>query len=824
MTVQSGGTLTHSSNSTSKVSVADIAVTTLDVQSGGAVNVNGKGFESGNGPGYDPASEGYGAGGAGYGGMGGEGQYYSTVRPGGPCYGSASEPDDLGSGAGWGTSGGSGAGAVKLDVAGTLTLNGVITANGNNGGTASGGGSGGSVWIEADTIVGTGTIASTGGNGTVNRNPGGGGGGRVAVYYTTGTPSNWNISAVGGTGLSATDFRHGGAGTVYIKPSGSNATLTINNADKEYSNYTDFAASGETYEDILVEAGAKFRLESGTMVLETNGEITGEGNEDGEFHIQSGATVDPASTTVNVTDVDVFHEGTMSGVTEMTVTNGSYSFGSAASFGTGLTDLTLTGVTTFTHSSSNPLFSGSTLDVGSGATFVQDTVDVLGVDTVFVRTNGTITHADNSTTKDAQVYISATNMTIETDGQIVVDGYGFDPDTGTGTGTCGLGHCGGGGYGGKGGNGSSGGIGGDPYGSATAPSDLGSGGGLDSTGGAGGGGAIRLVVSNSLIHNGHIGADGGTATGNDSGGGSGGSIWIDVVTMDCTGGGTLSADGGAAHWWGGGGAGGRIAVTYTTYDGCSPSVAGGAGGTYAGAVGSISEEANAPTIDSFTVTPSDPTVNDSLIAEVEASYGSGIDYVRLYVDGSPPGTGLVHTCTYTGSPTSVECDYEVGRLSRGDHTVTAIVTGSDATTRQQGVAVTVSAETTLNRPHFDRLQINEPDVHFTLSFELAGTSTGTLTISFPSGFSGIDVTSAAGTCSDAGTIAGWSAPDTRTAQATKTGCAGTVNVSGITIDLPGDVDSYVIEWSNDDGAGAVAITDDDQITVQSNVDPTMTFD
>ncbi|MFC1639038.1 beta strand repeat-containing protein, partial [Patescibacteria group bacterium] len=836
VTVKGSGSMTHEDNASTQEHRLVLDVTTLTVDSSGSINVDEVGYDGTYGPGgaidcpyYVTCA------GASHGGLGGD----SPDNDPAATYGSIKQPITMGSGSGDygytnvhpGNIGPYGGGTIRIKVSGTMTLNGEISADGM---TAqehfSGGGAGGSVWITADTIAGTsGTVGANGGSGLGSGAYGpGGGGGRVALYYTDGDYTNWDYYAVGGDGnggFVALDDDDGGAGTIYILDEDHADTygwLFIANGNRTESNFTDLNESFSV-DNLDVSEGARYRLGSGvTFSLETGGVIDGEGTVDGELHILDGATFNPQSSDVTVTGVDVYLAGSMTGVNTMAVDNANVYFTGA--IGAGVTSLTLNANAHFRNSSNNPLFSGSTLDVGSGATYEHDTTNVLGVDTVYVRTNGTITHTDNSTSKDSQVYLSATNMTIESGGEVNVSGLGFDGDYGTGAGSCSGGVCGGGGYGGPGEPGG-GGAGGTTYGSETAPTDMGSGGGVD--GGTGsGGGVIRLVVSNTLSHSGVINANGGDASSGDSGGGAGGSIWIDAGTIICNTS-TISADGGNGYISGGDGGGGRIAIYYTNETNCStvPTVDSPAGASYEGTF--VFTE-NAPSIDSFTVTPSDPTVNTVLTAYAQVTYLlDDIDTIVFYVDGSPPASGEVHTCAWDGGDGSggtYTCSYEIGTLPRGDHTITVIANAGDGTSKQEGLAISVSAETTLNRPHFDRLQINEPDVPFTLSFELAGTSTGTLTISFPSGFSGIDVTSATGTCSDAGTIAGWSAPDTRTAQATKTGCAGTVSVSGITIDLPGDVDSYVIEWSNDDGAGAVAITDDDQITVSSNVDPSITFD
>ncbi len=170
-------------------------------------NSSGDGLGAGGGVGNSS-----GGGGGGYGGNGG--RRYSTT--GGLGYGSVTEPSDLGSGGSAYASstsypGGSGGGAIKLNVTGTLTNNGTISANGQSSTNYGGGGSGGSIWINTGTLAGTGSITTTGGS-----NPGGytggGGGGRIALYYQSKTFSG---SATAASGSSGSTDAFGGAGTVY---------------------------------------------------------------------------------------------------------------------------------------------------------------------------------------------------------------------------------------------------------------------------------------------------------------------------------------------------------------------------------------------------------------------------------------------------------------------------------------------------------------------------------------------------------------------------------------------------------------------------------
>lgn len=148
----------------------------------GAIDVSGRGYPWGDdvGPGGGTQSS-WGGSGAGHGGAGGRS---ATQAPGGPAYGSILQPTTLGSrgGSGDGGPGGAGGGAVRLIAGGTLTVNGIIVANGVNG-TAnnSGGGSGGSIFLSAQSFAGVGSLAANGGSGEWV-DGGGGAGGRIAVY------------------------------------------------------------------------------------------------------------------------------------------------------------------------------------------------------------------------------------------------------------------------------------------------------------------------------------------------------------------------------------------------------------------------------------------------------------------------------------------------------------------------------------------------------------------------------------------------------------------------------------------------------------------
>ena len=182
----------------------------LTVNTGGGIVVDGKGFIPATGPGAGATLANKGSGG-GYGGAGGAS---STGGGGGSTYGSATRPIDRGSGGGSYINGpgSEGGGAIRI-TARSMTLNGVVSANGNDGvQDDSGGGSGGSMLLSALTMQGIGAITANGGDGDPYGG-GGGGGGRIAIY----SPGNFltgPYSVAGGTGAFP-----GNTGTVYTASS-----------------------------------------------------------------------------------------------------------------------------------------------------------------------------------------------------------------------------------------------------------------------------------------------------------------------------------------------------------------------------------------------------------------------------------------------------------------------------------------------------------------------------------------------------------------------------------------------------------------------------
>lgn len=231
LTINSGGTLTVAGNTamnSGSGGAATLSAAAMTVNSGGLLSANGWGFlTSGQGTGGGGNSGvGYGGGGS-YGGVGGTGAFGGGV--GGATYGSASAPIAVGSAGGNSSAGGSfyggsGAGALLLNVSGTLTVSGTISANGTgsvNGSGNGGGGSGGSVNITAGTLTGGGSMTASGGSSWWG---GGGGGGRIAVSYTT--YAFTGTASVGG-GAAPGSGAVGAGGTIFgFPPAGMALTIT----------------------------------------------------------------------------------------------------------------------------------------------------------------------------------------------------------------------------------------------------------------------------------------------------------------------------------------------------------------------------------------------------------------------------------------------------------------------------------------------------------------------------------------------------------------------------------------------------------------------
>lgn len=531
-------------------------------------------------------------GGAGHGGTGGIGSAAGST--GGGNYGSSLIPALLGAGGGAGMNGsgadyvgGAGGGFVSLNVTGTLTVTGAVTADGANGNggslTSSGGGSGGSVYVSASTLAGAGVIGADGGDGGngTQRDSGGGGGGRVAVYYDTLSGFNLdNIVAAkglkGGPDSAPTD---GVNGTTFIVD---NTTDEVNvNSGLDFISGGDYARGSYT-----IDSGANLYCGSGmgTLTISTTGNFA-----------DSGSTWSCAESISTKVDMDITGTLSTTGITwdfadvplvELTADTWTMASGTNAltidlagsEFDTTITnDVTFTN---FTYTGGLPVTDGAATD---GVWDWDDAIDVV------------LTNSDINSSVD---WDGLTSLNINSDSSISANELGcaggpisgnYDGYAPNGSGVCtegvdgagfgigaypGTAAGGGAGHGGAGGNPSYGGTGGTTYGSNTLPIFYGAGGGAGMNGsgadyvGGKGAGKVYLDITGTLTVAGAISANGanGLAVATASGAGSGGSVYISTGTL--AGAGSVNANGGdggnGSQRDGGGGGGGRIAIYYAT--------------------------------------------------------------------------------------------------------------------------------------------------------------------------------------------------------------------------------------------------------------------
>lgn len=327
ITVKSGFTLTlvpfiNTNTIYTDDYIANLLADNITVESTASINSDGLGYSGGDGSnstadhindGYGPGGEQYGfdgsdASGGSYGGFG-KGGYGNTINRMTDIYGIPESPIFLGSGGGMRSSygpGGDGGGGFKLDISGTISNSGTISADGEGSvGSISGGGSGGTVWIETNSLTGSGVISADGGNGGIYDGDdygGGGGGGRIHVEYSTSTFSG-TYSADGGVATGASSY--GENGTVVIE-NHTNNHLFIQNTqgwvpedstsfETWFPNITDVTVCSATSAEpeCLVGSDIVWKLEGGNrettnqgygwviditnMTVDANSSLSGEG-------------------------------------------------------------------------------------------------------------------------------------------------------------------------------------------------------------------------------------------------------------------------------------------------------------------------------------------------------------------------------------------------------------------------------------------------------------------------------------------------------------------------------------------------------------------
>lgn len=573
-TVTISDTVTHPPQSTTETNPAGpwvpdnrvwFVCSNLTVSSGAKINVDGKGYQGvtpdgshaaqGRGPGGGPVSDW--AGGGGYGGRGGRA---SNTTPGGTNYGSASAPTDPGSsgGSAYGYSAaaraGNGGGSVRIDASGRVTVDGLISANGDDGpgsSYTSSGSSGGGIYITCRSFTGSGgIIRSIGGVGpNYSGRTGGGAGGRVAVVYDVAEQSNAPTPSVSfnvGGGLSGPSLWFEYAGTPYGEP----GTLYL--TDSRFFPTNVIASSFS----LLTPNTTNWTMNSLTC-------------SDAWVRLPAGCA--------------------------MTVSNNLTVIGNNAI-------VELPAPAWLTCGGNLVLTNGGRLYLSSGPTngMIPDYGGGLSVGGTLSVSTGSILYAACDPTNGGALKMTVGTLALRSGGAVSADGRGY---RGWVTATRqGLGPGGGvasdvgsgAGYGGAGSGNQRGNVGGVTYGSSNAPLDAGSvgGNGAAYTGGGYGGGVVRLAVLDRATVDGTISASGwrpieqNPINGYACGGGSGGSIWI--TTPRFFGSGWLRADGGDAGSYvvpprgPGGGGGGRIAVWRTIGTPYPTSVTGGVGFAQAG--------------------------------------------------------------------------------------------------------------------------------------------------------------------------------------------------------------------------------------------------
>lgn len=278
MLIDESGLLTHFGATTTFSSALDMTVENLEVTASGRIDVSGRGYVGGysggslicNGQTFgNLVGSAYRSAGS----FGGLGAVFDSGVP-NQVYGNLTNPDELGSGGSCGsgnTRGGNGGGKIQLR-AGSIVLDGTISANGSNGsGNLAGSGSGGTINIVTSTLDGAGKLNASGFAYEL-----GGGGGRIAVRYDSlGLPQT-NIRATGGVG----SWVAGGNGTVFLKSSAQGlGDLIVDGYGQNTPTDTTPLPTGVVFDNITFRNNARIIADSGiiannTIRLENGSSVT----------------------------------------------------------------------------------------------------------------------------------------------------------------------------------------------------------------------------------------------------------------------------------------------------------------------------------------------------------------------------------------------------------------------------------------------------------------------------------------------------------------------------------------------------------------------
>lgn len=701
------GLMTHASNTSAQAFTIDFAAQTIDLQTGGWIDVAGKGYagqasNAGLGPGKGSGGGGSYSSGGGHGGQGGDSLFNGYA--GGVSYCDITNVNTIGSSGGGGFStGGSGGGLVRLVATGTATISGSILANGGTaptGNISTAAGAGGGIKISADTVAGTPTSINLSG-GSAGVGTSGGGGGCMQIAYTTSNSITSSLVTLGGGSSGSGNGGYvGGAGVLYVKQASatygdlySNSTFTSDYATTTLSNQNlTLNSLSLSRSKFVVTSTQRLTLSNGGLAPFAGSSTTTPGTLFVQGTVDLGGAGNLAAMNV------IVHGGTLVNPAALTVgVNGALKF-----FGSN----TMTAITSVSSSGQLYLTRGSfsssnmSLVMNSGATTTMagyvTTTAALALSDVTINNNALLTHQANLSTQSNVINIAANNFTINSGGSINVDGKGYaryagcygngyGPGGGVGNSFVGQG-AGGGGHGGAGGSGNSGNAGGAAYCLGSNVSTIGSAGGdgsaCASDAGAGGG-LVVLNVTSTITINGTISAKGVGVTGtSNSGSGAGGGVKIAAGTVAGTP--TLfSVAGGdtASSQRGGNGGGGCVSIAYgsggTTITSANMSYAGGStgGGTEGGAGGTglVSVSSTLPTAPSTLY-----------VANTDASTGSAnpTNLTTLTpVFSALCGTPNSDTCTSAAIEVDDNSDFSSPTWQSGQTSITAIA----SSTRSQNI-------------------------------------------------------------------------------------------------------------------------------------------
>ena len=515
------GVWTHTANSSAETYRLRVDVGgNMTIGQDAVIHLTKKGYAPGKGPGSPGSTKE----GAAHGGQ----SSASNSR----CYGSITAPVNLGSG---GSSANNrepyGGGALRLTIAGTLSHNGIIEADGrtylSSGAVATYyGGAGGSVWITAGSMIGAGSISASSGR---QSNSYYGGGGRVSLVLTD---AGADFSGFTGEVKATSSYKGGyqaASGTVYYETAADGAGHGMLVVDG-------YSTSGTTYTDIFLDdqdaafsprrieiaRNARVRIRPGTRTTFTVSEAIAFTNS-ATFLVSSGATLAYGGTAIVGAGSSA---GTISLASDAAFTAGGPMTFDKANLQVVDDSSVVCGPLVMTNGANFAVKGEAALtiphlEIASGGTLTDDTPIAIPCHVV-VRNGGTVTHSANTATTDYRIQMAvAGSLTVEAGGKIDTVGKGYPSAVGPGAGVA----AGGGANHGGRGLGSSG----TPnanvcYGSITRPTEIGS--GIYRYAGSG---AIKIVCHGPITNNGVI-----TSCGYYSNvmySSPGGSVWLTAASL-----------------------------------------------------------------------------------------------------------------------------------------------------------------------------------------------------------------------------------------------------------------------------------------------------